>query len=91
MSKQCQNILKVFLSNCQCGFRKVCSAQHYLVSMLEKWKSAADNNKLFGTLFTNLSKEFDCLVHDLLIDKINAYEFNMPASGFVHNYFKNRM
>ena len=37
--------------------------------MLEKWKSSADNKKSFGTLFTNLSKEFDCLAHDPLIEK----------------------
>ena len=43
------------------------SAQHCLVSMLEKWKSATDNKKLFGALLTDLSKAFDCLSHELLI------------------------
>ena len=59
--------------------------------MLEKWKSATDNNKSFGALLTNLSKAFDCLSHDLLIAKLNAYGFNMSALQFVHSYLKNRI
>ena len=80
-----------FFSKYQCGFRKGFSAQHCLVSTLEKWKSATDNKKSFGALLTDLSKAFDCLSHDLLIAKLNAYGFNMSALRFVHSYLKNRM
>ena len=48
-----------FFSKYQCRFRKGFSAQHCLVSMLEKWKSANDNKKSFGTLLTDSSKAFD--------------------------------
>ena len=68
-----------FLSKYQCGFRKGFSAQHSLLSMLEKWKSTVDKKKVFGALLTNLSKAFDCLSHDLLIAKLNAYGFSMTA------------
>ena len=37
-----------FFSKYQCGFRKGFSAQHCLVSMFEKWKSATDNKKSLG-------------------------------------------
>ena len=80
-----------FFSKCQCGFRKGFSAQHCLVSMLEKWKSATDNKKSFGVPLTDLSKAFDCLSHELLIAKLNAYGFNMSDLRFVHSYLKNRM
>ena len=80
-----------FFSKYQCGLRKGFSAQHCLVSMLEKWKSATDNKKSFGALLTYLSKAFDCLSHKLLIAKLNAYGFNMSALRFVHNYLKNRI
>ena len=45
-----------FFSKYQCGFRKGFSAQHCLVSMLEKWKSATDNKKSFGALLTDFVK-----------------------------------
>ena len=41
--------------------------------MLEKWKHAADNKKVFGALLTDLSIAFDCICDDLLIAKLNAY------------------
>ena len=58
--------------------------------MLEKWKSAVDNKKVFGALLTILSKAFDCLSHDLLIAKLNAYGFSMAASRLKKNYLSNR-
>ena len=80
-----------FFSKYQCGFRKGFSAQHCLVSMLEKWKSTTDNKKSFGALLTDLSKAFDCLSHELLVAKLNAYRFNMSALRFVLSYLKNHM
>ena len=62
-----------------------------VLSKMEKWKSATDNKKSYGALLTDLSKAFDCLSHDLLIAKLNAYGFNMPVLRFVHSYLKNRM
>ena len=58
--------------------------------MLEKWKSAIDNKKMFGALLTDLSKAFDCLSHDLLIAKLNAYGFSIAALRLVQNYLSNR-
>ena len=80
-----------FFSKYQCGFRKGFSTQRCQVSMLEKWKFATDNKKSFRALLTDLSKSFDCLSHDLLIAKLNAYGLNMSAVRFVHSYLKNRM
>ena len=80
-----------FFSKYQCGFRKGFSAQHCLLSILEKWKSATDNRTSFGALPTDLSKAFDSLSHELLIAKLNGYGFNMSALRFVHSYLKNRM
>ena len=80
-----------FFSKYQCGFRKGFSAQHYLVLMLEKWKSATDSKKLFVALLTDLSKAFDFLSHELLIEKKNEDGFNMSSLRFVHSYLKNCM
>ena len=45
---------------------------------------------MFGALLTDLSKAFDYLNHELLIAKLNAYGFTLPALKLIHNYLSNR-
>ena len=77
-------------SKSQCGFRKGLSTQQCLLAMLEKWKRSIDNSKMFGALLTDLLKAFDCLDHELLIAKLNAYGFSLTALKLVHHYLSNR-
>ena len=58
--------------------------------MLEKWKNAADKEKVFGALLTDLSKAFNCLPYELIIAKLNAYGFNLPAAKIMHSYLSHR-
>ena len=57
--------------------------------MLEKWKSVLDNKKVFSALLMDLSKELDCLSHDLLMAKLNAYGFKLAALRLIQNYLSN--
>ena len=59
-------------------------------SMLEKWKSAVGNKRNVGALLTDLSKAFDCFPHELLLAKLNAYGFSLPALRLVQSYLSNR-
>ena len=45
---------------------------------------------MFGALIKDLSKAFDCLNHDLLVPKLNAYGFSLPALRLLHDYLSNR-
>ena len=54
--------------------------------MLEHWKTEFDKRQLFGALLTDLSKTFDCLSHELIIAKLNAYGFSLSALKLIHNY-----
>ena len=69
---QIQNFFENILSKYKCGFRKGYNAQHCLITLIEKWKKSVDN----GALMTDLSKAFDCLSHELLIAKLDAYGFD---------------
>ena len=57
---------------------------------VRKMERSADNSKMFGALLTDLLKAFDCLDHELLIAKLNAYGFSLTALKLVHNYLSNR-
>ena len=58
--------------------------------MLETWKRSVDIGKASGALFTDLSKAFDCLDYELLIAKLNAYGFSLPALRLIHDYLSRR-
>ena len=77
-------------SKFQCGFQKGYSAQHCLLAMIEKWKTAVDNGGAFAALLSDLSKAFDCITHDLIISKLAAYDFDTNALKLIHNHLSNR-
>ena len=58
--------------------------------MVEEWKRSVDSGKAFDTLLTGLSKAFDCLYHELLIAKLNAYRFILLALRLIHDYLSHR-
>ena len=45
---------------------------------------------MFGALLADLSKAFDCLPHDIIIAKLNAYRFDMKALNFIYDYLRNQ-
>ena len=79
-----------YLSNSLCGYRKGYSAQHALISMLEKWKISLDKGGYAGGILMDLSKAFDTLDHDLLIAKLDAYGFDKKALRLVKSYLSDR-
>jgi hypothetical protein len=48
------------------------------------WKHALDNNEYLAAIRMDLSKAFDCLLHDLLLLKLNAYGL---SKSFYHAFF----
>ena len=73
-------------SRYQCGFCKGYSVQQCFLAMIEKWKNTVDNWGVFGALFTDLSKHFDCIAHDLIFAKLETYGFHIDALKLIHEY-----
>ena len=71
-------------------FRKGHTPQHCLLYMIQKIKQARDNNNVFAAVLTDLSKAFDCINHELLIAKLNAYGFDSPSLKFISAYLNFR-
>ena len=84
---QIQLFFVSLLSKYQYGFRRGYNAQHCLISLIDKWKKSVDNGGAFGALLTDLSKAFDCLPHELLVAKLDAYGFDKSSLKLIPSYF----
>ena len=83
---QISNCFEKILSRYQFGFEKGHSTQQCLLVMIEKWRQSLGKGGHYGAPLTDLSKAFDCLSHDLLIAKLHAHGFDIPALRLPHNY-----
>ena len=90
MLYQINDYMKDKLSIFLCGFRKGMGAQNCLLFIVEKWRKSLDKRGKCGVLLTDLSKAFDCLVHDLLIAKLHAYGFDYLALKLILSYLTGR-
>ena len=72
------------------AYRKGHSCQNVLLKLTEDWRKYMDQNKIVGGLLMDLSKAFDCLPHDLLIAKLQAYGFERNTLHIFYSYLKNR-
>ena len=58
--------------------------------MIEKWQKSKDYKEVAGALFTDLSKAFDSIAHDLLLAKLNAYRVEIFSLNTIASYLSNR-
>ena len=90
MLEQMSQFFENIFSKYQCGFRKGFCTRQCLLTVLEKWKTAVDNSKMFGALLADLSEAFERLEQELLIAKLNVYGLRLSALKLVHNYLSIR-
>ena len=72
------------------AYRKGHSCQNVLLKLTEEWRENLDQNKVVGALLIDLSKAFDCLPHDLLIAKLDAYGFEKQTTNLLYSYLTKR-
>ena len=61
-----------------------------MIFLIEKWKKSVDNGGAFRAFFTDHSKVFDYLSHELLFAKLDAYGFDKDALKLVNSYLTHR-
>ena len=79
------------LSKFQCGFHRGYIAQHRLLYMIEKIRKIKDSKRVFAAVLTDLSKAFDCILHELLLAKLHAYDSDKISLTFMHAYLSQRL
>ena len=79
------------LSEILCGFREGFSTQHALIRLIEKWRQCLDASGIVGTILMDLSKAYDCLPHDLLIAKLEAYGLDVNSLRLMYSYLDSRI
>ena len=90
MFQQTTSFISKFLSPYLCGFRKGYNAQHALLRLKNILNQSLDRNEKVGLIMMDLSKAFDCIPHELLIAKLNAYGFSKRSLQLILSYLKGR-
>ena len=61
-----------------------------LLAMFGKWKKTPDNDGSCISILVDLSKAFDCIVHDLLLAKLSAYGFDFNSLKLINRFLSGR-
>jgi hypothetical protein len=72
------------------AFRSGYGCQTALLKIIEDWKNTLDQHKFTAAILMDLSKAFDCLPHDLLLQKLKYYGTSKSALNLIQNYLSNR-
>lgn len=78
------------LANEQKGFRKGRSIEEGIFEFLDKIYVRVDNRKPVYALYLDMSKAFDCVNHDLLLNKLERYGIRGNALQFINSYLSGR-
>ena len=88
--EQTSYYFELFFNEILCGFRKVHSTQHALFKLLTSWQNSLDRGGIIGPILMDLSKAYDCLPHNLLFAKLQAYGFSKERIRLFLSYLTNR-
>ena len=79
------------LSDKQYGFRERHSTYMALVELVDKVTEELDNKKFSVGIFVDLSKAFDTINHNILLDKLNSYGIRGTSNSWFCSYLSNRL
>ena len=74
----------------QFGFRTNHSTEHALIEIVDQIRLSIDKNQLTCGIFIDLSKAFDTVDHNILINKLDHYGIRGNALNLFRSYLSNR-
>jgi hypothetical protein len=74
----------------QYGFRNNTSAEEAIYQLTNNILKALDNKYFVGGIFCDLTKAFDCVDHDTLLDKLEFYGIKGSANNLIKSYLTDR-
>ena len=87
---QLNKYLDQYLNSLPGDVRKAHSTQHALFRLLQEWQNELDKTSFVATILMDLFKAYNCLPHDLLIAKYEAYGISKSGLNLLLNYLSNR-
>ena len=73
----------------QYGFRKDWSTEHAACTLINEILQAWNSKLQVAEIFSDLAKAFDCVNHDILIEKLK-YGVNETGIDWIKNYLHKR-
>jgi len=70
----------------QSAYRPRHSRETALFNISDNWLKAMDNSELVGAVFSDLSKAFDLVNHDILLAKLDKYHTGTNAMTWISSY-----
>ena len=74
----------------QSGFRPKHSCEAALHLMVDEWVGHMLENEIVGVLFIDFCKAFDMVDHDLLLEKLEVYNFHSDTLTWFKSYLSER-
>ena len=74
----------------QAGFRPNRSTQDILLKTIDVWKIALDDGQIVAAVLIDLSKAFDSIIHNLLLQKLHIYGIHGVELTWFTDYLSGR-
>lgn len=77
-------------SSTQFGFRSGKSTTSAILNLIDKIVDGMEDGEFVSAILCDLSKAFDCVSPDMLLNKLDWYKFDSLSKNLIASYLKNR-